>query len=116
MDKIFIKNLQVHGILGIHPHEQRAPQRILISVKVTVNITQAAAKDDILQSINYSTLAKEIVRFIKSHQFRTIEALIEALAGQILINDRVESIWLRIEKPDAVPEAETVGVEIIRTK
>jgi len=116
MDKIFIENLKVQGILGVHSHEQRTPQKILISIKVSVDISQAAAQDDVLQSVDYSTLTKEIVRFIKSHSFRTIEALIEALAEQILINNRVKSVWLRIEKPDAVPEAETVGVEIIRTK
>lgn len=116
MDTIFIENLQVQGILGVHPHEQRVPQKILVSVKVSVDITQAAARDDILQSVNYSTLSKDIVRFIQSHHFRTIEALIEALAGEILINDRVARVWLRIQKPDAVPEAGSVGVEITRSK
>lgn len=116
MDKIFIENLQVQGILGIHPHEQRAPQKIRISVYVTTDITQAASDDDISKSVNYSTLTKDIIRFIKNSHFRTIEALIEALAKDILAKERVSQVWLRIEKPDAVPEAETVGVEITRTK
>ncbi len=116
MDQIFIKNLQVQGILGIHSHEQRSPQSIRVSVTVSTDITQAAADDDISKTVNYSTLTKDINQFVKVSHFRTIEALIEALAKDILSKDRVASVWLRIEKPEAVPEAETVGVEITRTK
>jgi FolB domain-containing protein len=116
MDIIFIDNLQVQGILGVHLHEQRVPQNIIISAKVTTDITQAAESDDICKTINYSTLVKDIIHFIEEHHFLTVEALIEALAKKILLKDKVEKIWLRIEKPNAVPEAETVGIEITRSK
>jgi len=116
MDKVIINNLKVYGILGIHPHEQRTPQEIRVSVKASTDITAAADEDDILQSVNYSTLAKDIIRFIDSSHFLTIEALIEALSKEILKNDLVNEVWLRIEKPNAVSEAESVGVEITRSK
>jgi dihydroneopterin aldolase len=116
MDKVIIQNLQVYGILGIHPHEQRTPQRIQISLKVDTDIQRAAAADDIQQTVDYSTLAKQIVQFVEEGQFLTIEALIEALAGKILSNEKINSVWLRIEKPNAVPRAESVGVEITRCK
>jgi len=116
MDKVFIQNLQVYGILGIHPHEQRSPQRIQISLEVETNIQQAAEADDIRQTVNYSTLTKQIVRFVEDGHYLTIEALIEALAEQILDEEKIHSVWLRIEKPNAVPRAESVGVEITRSK
>lgn len=116
MDKVIIQNLQVYGILGIHPHEQRTPQRIQISLKADTDIQKAAAADDIQQTVNYSTLAKLIVQFVEAGQFLTIEALIEALAEKILTNEKINSVWLRIEKPNAVPRAESVGVEITRHK
>lgn len=116
MDIVFIKNLQVYGILGIHSHEQRTPQQIRISVKASTDITKAAESDDILQSVNYSTLAKDIIQFIESSHYLTIEALIEDLAAEILTNQRIASVWLRIEKPNAVPKADSVGVEITRPR
>ena len=116
MDKVIINNLKVYGILGIHPREQRTPQEIRVSLKAATDIKPAAEHDDIHQSVNYSTLAKEIIRLIDGSHFLTIEALIESLAAEILKNDRIESVWLRIEKPNAVPEAESVGVEITRSK
>jgi dihydroneopterin aldolase len=114
MDTIFIDGLNTYGILGIHPHEQRKPQPIRVSVRVTMDISQAAKKDDIFQTINYSTLANQITEFIDSTHFFTIEALIENLANQILQDRRIDNIWLRIEKPNAVPKADSVGVEITR--
>ena len=116
MDKIFIKNLQVYGILGINAHEQRTPQEIRISATASTDIKNAAQADDITQTINYSTLAKRIAKFIEAHPSLTIEALIEALAADILQDKRITSIWLRVEKPNAVPTAESVGVEITRSR
>ncbi|MFW5714077.1 MAG: dihydroneopterin aldolase [Brevefilum sp.] len=116
MDKVFIKNLQVYGILGIHPHEQRSQQRIQISLEVKTDIQKAAEADDIRQTVNYSTLTKQIVQFVENGHYLTIEALIEALAEKILNDEKIDSVWLRIEKPNAVPRADSVGVEITRSK
>lgn len=116
MDKVFIKNLKVSGILGIHAHEQRNPQEIRISATATTDIKAAGQADDIRQTINYSTLAKRIAKFIEDHPCLTIEALIEGLAKEILSDERISTIWLRVEKPNAVPTAETVGVEITRSR
>jgi len=116
MDKIFIKNLRVIGILGVHPYEQRKPQRIRVNVEVTTDIAEAAKYDDVKQTIDYSMLSKHILKYMDTNRFFTIEALIEALAQEILKFDRVEAVKLSIEKPNAVPEAESVGVEISRQK
>lgn len=116
MDKVFIRNLKVFGILGIHEHEQRTPREIRISAAATTDIRAAALSDDIEQTINYSTLAKRITRFIQANPCLTIEALIEALAADILTDERISAIWLRVEKPDAVPQAESVGVEVTRSR
>jgi dihydroneopterin aldolase len=116
MDKIFIDNLIVFGILGIHPHEQRKKQLIRISVEVTADITEAAKNDNVHKTIDYSALSEDIIQFVDDSSYGTIEALIEALAERILGKFDVESIWLRIEKPSAVPQADSVGVEIERYK
>lgn len=116
MDKIFIDNLRVFGILGIHPHEQAQRQLIRISVIAVTDITNAAASDDIRQTLNYSTLAKRIIKFVEDNRFLTIEALIETLADLVLQMDHIFQITLRVEKPNAVPLADCVGVEITRTK
>jgi dihydroneopterin aldolase len=116
MDKVFIRNLQVYGILGIHAHEQLAPREIRVSVMATTDIRAAALADDIEHTVNYSKLANHITQFIQAKPWLTIEALIEALAGDILADERISTVWLRVEKPGAVPQADSVGVEITRPR
>ena len=116
MDKIFIRNLKAIGTLGIHPHEQKTPREILVSVELSTDISKAAENDDIHATINYATLARSIQAYINAHVFLTIEALIEALAVEILQNPLIEELWLRVEKPGAVPNADMVGVEISRRR
>jgi dihydroneopterin aldolase len=116
MAKIFIDNLIVFGILGIHPHEQRKKQLIRVSVEVEADISEASKNDDVEKTIDYSALSEVIIQFIDESNYGTIEALIEALAKRILKDFNIESVWLRIEKPNAVPQADSVGVEIERMK
>ncbi len=115
MDKIFINKLQIYGILGIHLHEQQIPQLIQISLCATTDIKNAAINDDIHQTVDYSTLVKQIIKFVDASRYKTIEALIEALSVEILSDKRITSLWLRIEKPNAVSNTESVGVEISRS-
>jgi dihydroneopterin aldolase len=116
MDKVYIKDLNVIGILGIHPHEQRTPQQIRISAEVSTDIRDAAQNDAIDQTVNYSSLADNIRQFVAESHFKTIEALIESLAELILNNPLVFQVKLWVEKPNAVPDAASVGIEITRTQ
>lgn len=116
MDKIFIQNLHMVGILGVNPEEQRTPQEILVSTVISTDIRKAAQLDDINQTIDYSKLSKEIIRFVETSRYYTIEALIEALATMILNNEDVVDVRIKIVKPDAVSRAEAVGVEIFRSR
>ncbi len=116
MDKVFVKNLRVSGILGIHKHEQQTPQTILVNAVVSIDISAAAEKDDIHQTVNYSTMSKMIAKTIQNSHYLTVEALIATLADQILKDQRIQEVWLRVEKPDALPDADSVGVEITRSR
>jgi dihydroneopterin aldolase len=116
MDKILIKNLKVEGLLGIHQREQETPQPIQINVVMSVDTSGAAAEDDIHQTVNYSTIAKQIVSRVETTHFYTVEALIASLADLVLENERVQKVWLRVEKTEAITMAESVGVEITRRR
>ena len=116
MDKIIIKNLKTEGILGIHQREQDTPQPIQINVVMSVDTAKAAAEDDIHQTVNYSTIAKQIIQKVQTTHYYTVEALIAALADLVLENERVKKVWLRVEKTEAVTAAESVGVEITRKR
>ena len=115
-DKIIIANLRAHGILGIRPHERETPQAILINVTVHTDTRHAAQTDSIADCIDYSVLAGKIKAHAESAARLTVEALANDLAQICLQEQRAVKAIVRIEKPDALPSAQSVGVEVERIR
>jgi len=116
MDKVIIQNLRVRGILGIHDWERIAPREIIINATIFTDTRPAAKSDDIADCVNYSDLAKKLRAHAESAARMTIEALANDLAEICLHELGVVKVTLRVDKPGAVPEADSVAVEVERAK
>ena len=116
MDKIFIKDLKVRGILGIHDWERVTPRDIIINVTVYADTRKAAHSDDIADCVDYSALAKKIRAHAEYAARMTVEALANDLAEICLQEPKASKVVVRVEKPGAVPEAASVGVEVERKR
>ena len=62
MDKIFIKNLLLRGILGIHPDERVNQQDILINITLFTDIKNAARTDDEKDAVNYKNVKNRVIK------------------------------------------------------
>lgn len=116
MDKIIIKNLSARGIIGLNNWEREKPQEILINIEVYTDIKQAAETDDIQYSVNYRTLAKKVQAHAETAARISVEALAEDIARICLEEPNAQKVWVRVEKPGAVRFAQSVGVEIERSR
>jgi FolB domain-containing protein len=114
MDRIIIRDILARGIIGIHEWERNQPQEILINIVIEADLHKAGNSDDINDTISYSTIARTVKEMAESTQRLTVEALAEDIARVCLEEPRVQRIWVRVEKPGAVPFAGSVGVEIER--
>ncbi len=116
MDKTFITRLVARGIIGIEEWERHKPQEILISIEMFGDQRPAARSDDIADCINYRTVAKKALAHAETAQRFTVEALAQDIADLCLAEPGVEKVRVRVEKPGAVRFAESVGVEIERSR
>ncbi len=116
MDKIIITNLSARGIIGLNDWEREKPQEILINIEVFTDIKQAAETDDIRYSVNYRTLAKKVQAHAETAERISVEALAEDIARICLEEPNAQKVWVRVEKPGAVRFAQSVGVEIERSR
>lgn len=114
MDKLIIKDLLVRGIIGLNDWERTTPQDILINIEIKADLAQAGRTDDIQHSVNYRTVAKQVMAHTESAQRLTVEALAEDIANICLAQPGAHSVKVRVEKPGAVRFAASVGVEIKR--
>jgi FolB domain-containing protein len=116
MDQVFIKDLLVRGIIGINDWEREKPQDILINIVISADLKTAGETDDISYSVNYRTIAKKAQARAETAQRLTVEALAADIAKLCLEESGVVKARVRVEKPNAVRFARSVGVEVERSK
>jgi len=116
MDKTFIKDLVVRGIIGVNDWERENPQEILINITVFSDTRRAAESDDLADCVDYRALAKKVQAHAETAARFTVEALANDLAAICLEHEMVERAIVRVEKPGAVRFAASVGVEVERAR
>ncbi|MBL8062363.1 MAG: dihydroneopterin aldolase [Anaerolineales bacterium] len=116
MDKVFIKDLLVRGVIGIRDWEREVEQDILINVTVYTDTVRAAETDNIADCVDYSALAKKVRAHAETVKRLTVEALANDLAKICLETPLVRKAVVRVEKPGAVRFAKSVGVEVERKR
>src|SRR5262245_26922089 len=117
LDRIFIRDLLVRGIVGINPDERTNRQDVLVNVTLWANTRLAGASDDIADAVNYNTAYKAIMPY--SDQYETF--LVERLAADLVkvcfeSDNRIEAVELTVEKPGALRFARSVGLTIYRKR
>lgn len=116
MDKVFIKDLLVRGIIGISERERSKKQDIVVNIVIYTDITKGAETDDIDDCVSYRTAAKMIIAHIEKTARYTVEALSEDIARLCLDMEGVQKVKVKVEKPGAVRFSKSVGVEIVRRR
>ncbi len=116
MDRVFIKDLLVRGIIGVNDWERETPQDILINLVVYTDTHRVGETDDLADSVNYRTLAKKVQAHAETAKRFTVEALANDLASLCLLEQGVLKVLVRVEKPAAVRFSKSVGVEIERSR
>jgi FolB domain-containing protein len=115
MDKIFIKDLLLRGIIGINEDERVNKQDIVINITIFADTRKAAVTDDIADAVNYRTITKRIIEHVEGSADFLVEKLVNDIARIILTEFAAERVIVRVEKPGALRFAQSVGIEIERT-
>lgn len=117
LDRIFIRDLLVHGIIGVNPDEREHRQNVLVSVVIGVDTRPAAASDDIADAVDYRTVAKALINHIETSSPYTLERLAADLVQLCFeTNPRIQAVELTVEKPRAIRFASSTGVTIYRQR
>lgn len=109
---IILDDFDIAMRLGIHPHEA-TPQRVRLSVRMTVAYDRAPSADRIEEVLDYDFLRDGVHALADGQGFALQETLVEAVAVLCLRDPRVREVRVRSMKLDVYPDA-TVGCEIVR--
>lgn len=118
MDTIHLTGLEVWARHGVLEHEARIGQQFLIDVRLDLDLTVAAATDDLDATVDYGVLAGRIHEVASAGPHQLIEKVAGEIADVCLGLDRVEACEVTVRKPSAplsVPARE-VAVTIRRSR
>ena len=98
--RVGLDDYQLEGIHGYFEHEHSQPQPFVVSVRVDLF---NEVRDEVLSStVDYALLQKAVDAVIlESKPIRLLEKMATDIAEFIQSNVNVESIFVRIEKPNA---------------
>ena len=113
---VFIKDFIVHEIIGIHDHEKIKKQKIKFNIVIDVNQNTIPDEKDIRSIIDYEKIIAKIENLTKSKRYNFLESLAEDSFKEIFEDKRINSVKIKIEKPDAIKNAESVGIEVFKTR
>jgi dihydroneopterin aldolase len=116
-DRIIVDRLAIFAHHGVLPEEQKNGQRFFVSLDCALDLSEAAAADDLSLSVSYAELAGRAAAIAGSRRFFLIEALAQAIAQDALATfPRIEAITVRVDKPSAPIQALLDGVSVIVTR
>jgi dihydroneopterin aldolase len=114
--RVFVRDFEIVASVGVFELEKRYEQRILLSADLAVRDDYDGVSDRLDDVLDYSTLVEGIALLVQQEHVNLLETLAERIAWHCLADRRVESVRVRIEKPDALPMCRSVGVEIERSR
>lgn len=115
-DTIQIKDLLVRTIIGINEEERHNKQDVVINITLYADHTAAGASDDIADTVNYKTIAKQTIKLVEESQFYLVEKMAQEIVNLCLADSRVQRAVVTVEKPGALRFARSVGVTLDRSR
>ena len=113
---VFIKDFIIEEIIGIHEHEKIKKQKIKFNIVIGVNQNILPNEKDIKSIIDYEKITNKLEQLTKNKKYNFLESLAEDSFKEIFEDKRKNSVRIKIEKPDAIKNADSVGVEVFKSR
>ncbi len=108
---MFVRGLTVQAEVGVHAHEHGRRQPLIVDVALALD---AAGFEHIADTVNYETVRDRAVALAAAGHWKLVETFAEQLGHALIVDPRVRTVHVRVEKPEALaPDAAAAGVEIV---
>ena len=113
---VFIKDFIVQEIIGIHEYEKIKKQKIKFNIVIDINQNTVPNENDIKSIVDYEKITNKLKNLAKGKKYNFLESLAEDSFKEIFEDKRINSVKIKIEKPDAIKNADSVGVEVFKSR
>lgn len=114
MNKIIIKDLEVFYHVGVPDEERAQPQRLLITVEMEHDFSEAARTDDLKGTIDYFAVTQRLLKFGDGRSWKLIEKLASDIADLVLREFLAVAVTVQVKKL-IIAQTRFVAVKISRS-
>lgn len=115
MDRIVLHDIVALGKHGVHPHEREHAQPFRIDLVLHLDLSRAAASDDLHDTINYAAIHRRIVEIVQTRSYALLERLASVILDEVANDDRISCADISIAKPGLLDGA-TPSVRLVRER
>jgi dihydroneopterin aldolase len=113
-DRVFLRGLAIQTTIGFIEWERHVKQTVVIDLEIPVDCSRAAQQDDVVDTVDYKSIAKRTIAFIEAAEFKLVETLGHRLAMTLLAEFDIAWIRLTVNKPGAIRGSRDVGISLER--
>ncbi|MDO4289388.1 MAG: 2-amino-4-hydroxy-6-hydroxymethyldihydropteridine diphosphokinase [Eubacterium sp.] len=100
MDTLYVKDLEIFAHHGVFPEEKALGQKFVVSLKLSLDMQEAALTGDLSKSVHYGELCHQVELEFQREKHDLIETAGEQIADYILENyDLVKAVTVLVKKP-----------------
>jgi D-erythro-7,8-dihydroneopterin triphosphate epimerase len=115
-DKIHITDLTLRCIIGVNDWERTQKQDVIINITLFADLNKPCQTDNLSDSVDYKKIKQKIIAMVENSSFNLIERLSDEIAKICLAPPLVKAVQVRVDKPNALRFAKSVGIEIFRSR
>ena len=116
MDAIFIRDLRIEALIGIHKRERHVRQTLSIDLDIGVPGSAVFASDKVADTIDYEQVVLRIRDLAASGQYRLVETFVDRVASLILKDFGAPWCKVSAAKLGILANTRLVGVSIERKR
>ena len=113
-DRIFVRGLVLPIAIGVYDEEQGITQKVRFTIEASVAGGVSPKGDHIDEVPADDHLVGAVKALVVAGHINLVETLAARIAERCLVDKRIVSVLVRVEKLERGPEA--VGVEIVRSR
>jgi dihydroneopterin aldolase len=118
MGKIRFNNMIFYAHHGYYQAERELGQKFQVDMELDFDFDDAVKTDDLKDTVNFETVYQKVHHIFSSYKFTLLETLADRIAVEILDFFPVNSILIRVRKPNVPLNGfmDNVEVEHFRQK
>jgi dihydroneopterin aldolase len=115
VSRISIVDLEVHYRVGVSDEERAQPQRLLVTIDMSLDFESAALSDRVEKTIDYDAVCQRVLNYGEGRNWRLLEKLATNLADMVVAEFRPVEVTVEIKK-FIIPQTRFVSVAVARSR